>query len=634
MNITFGSGSGQGPALAAGITNLAYISACPSDGQYTIVNYTSGCSGATWLTIPHDHTGDAGGYFMLVNASYQPSDFYVQTVSGLCGGTTYQFGAWVMNVAVSLSQIKPNITFKIEKTDGTVLQSYSTGDIAALGYTQWNQYTFNFDTPPGISSVVIRMTNNAPGGIGNDLALDDITFRASGPSIQTAVAGFTGASIDLCSNDLQTLHFSSTVESCFTSAVYQWQVSMDGGVSWSDIAGAVGLSYDRGASGSGAFLYRMTVAESGNAGISTCSVASTPVRVNVIPLPSPAVTISGSPDPVCEGAPVVFHAAVTDGGSAPLLQWSVNGGNAGIASGVDSLLLAGGLADGNVVRCVLTSNAACVVNPMVVSNAVSLSVVPIPVTAVSIAASASSVCADSLVVFTATPFNGGLSPSFTWMVNGVVSGSSPVFSTRGLADGDRVSCVMNGSLLCSLPALAPSAIQMTIYPLPTIELVSDTVIAGGASLLLTPVIGGDVVSYQWSPSVWIDDVTIARPVVRPESTMTYQLAVFTAEGCRAVGSEKVAVFYAVSMPGAFTPNGDGHNDVFRVPPSIVVNIRGLAVYNRLGARLFFSSSAAQGWDGTFGGKTQPAGTYVWVVEYDDPLTKRVESKKGTVVLIR
>ena len=88
------------------------------------------------------------------------------------------------------------------------------------------------------------------------------------------------------------------------------------------------------------------------------------------------------------------------------------------------------------------------------------------------------------------------------------------------------------------------------------------------------------------------------------------------------------------MPGAFTPNGDGHNDIFRVPPSIPVNVRRLTVYNRLGAMVFATSNVSKGWDGSLGGKTEPAGVYVWVIEYDNPLTKRVEMKKGTVVLVR
>jgi len=103
------------------------------------------------------------------------------------------------------------------------------------------------------------------------------------------------------------------VENCFPSAVYEWQVSTDGGLTWSTITGEIGLTYDRPATVPGNYLYRMAVAQASNAGITSCSVASLPALVRVIPLPSPAVTISSTPY-VCAGSVVVFTAANVDGG--------------------------------------------------------------------------------------------------------------------------------------------------------------------------------------------------------------------------------------------------------------------------------------------------------------------------------
>src|SRR5258708_5696288 len=96
--ITFGSGGNPGPVLNAATTSYTYTATdCPPDGSYTVRNQTSGCFGDTWYTIK-DHTGDPSGYFMLVNSSFQPSDFYVDTVRGLCTNTTYEFAAWVINI--------------------------------------------------------------------------------------------------------------------------------------------------------------------------------------------------------------------------------------------------------------------------------------------------------------------------------------------------------------------------------------------------------------------------------------------------------------------------------------------------------------------------------------------------------
>jgi hypothetical protein len=99
VNITFGSGSNPGPPLV-NTTNYTYIASdCPNDGYYTIVHSTSNCFGGTWHSVPQDHTpGDINGYMMVVNASYNPGDFFVKTVDGLCPNTTYEFAALIYNL--------------------------------------------------------------------------------------------------------------------------------------------------------------------------------------------------------------------------------------------------------------------------------------------------------------------------------------------------------------------------------------------------------------------------------------------------------------------------------------------------------------------------------------------------------
>jgi gliding motility-associated-like protein len=633
VDITFGSGTGFGPPLAAGITNMSYIaSQCPEDGSYTIVNSTSGCFGGTWLNVPGDHTGNPDGYFMLINASYQPSDFYVQTINGLCAGTTYQFAAWILNMVDEQGLILPNITFTIENPNGTVLQTYSTGNIPASAAVDWVQYGFYFNTPPGVSSVVLRMTNNASGGDGNDLALDDITFRAAGPAIQASVIGFSADTVTLCQNDTRTLGFSATIENCYPTTVYQWEQSIDGGTTWTDIPGAIASSYTRPSSAVGSYEYRLTVAQAGNIGLSSCEVASAPILVNVLPIPNPAVTIAASVDSSCAGTPVSFTATPDSGGASPLYQWMVDG--AGVGSG-GAMYTSSVLSSSDVVSCTMTSDAACVLNPVVISNNLSIVVTPIPVSSVAIAGSGNNICQDSPVSFTATPFNGGVDPAYQWTVNGADAGAdSAVFTDAGLNNGDIVSCVMTSSLTCSMPVTATQPITMIVYPVPVITLTPDTVIAGGQSLTLNPIVTGNIASYQWSPATWLDSPASPDPLATPMGTTDYQLTVVSTNGCKASATEIVGVFYKLAMPGAFTPNGDGRNDLFRVPPSVPVTIQRLAVYNRLGALVFATANVSVGWDGNWNGHQQPAGVYVWELVYENPLTKRIEMAKGTVILVR
>jgi gliding motility-associated-like protein len=641
VNISFGRGAGPGPPLAPGITNLEYVTnPCPSDGQYTLVSYTSGCHRNTWMTVKHDHTGDNSGYFMLINASFTPSDFYVQTINGLCGGTSYQFAAWLMNVGYLVLQIRPNVTFRIEKTDGTVLQSFNTGDIP-IGAT-WRQYAFYFDTPPGVGSVVIRMINNAQGGPGNDLALDDISFRAAGPLVTTSVAGYNTRKVSVCDGAVSVLHLTSAIENnCYPSVVYQWQESVDAGNNWKNIAGANAINYDLQLGGyrtlsvsqnpPGTYQYRMTVAEATNAGIKNCTVAGDPVTISIVPRPRASVSISSSAYG-CEGQPQLYAAAAVNGGPGPLFQWKLNGFNTGAG---DSTFTLPAPVSTDVVNCVMTSNETCVSNPVVVSNSITVPVEPVPVTGVDMTASADHICEDSLVVFGARPSNGGAAPSYAWLVNGKVADSSgPVYATRSLRNGDVVGLAMKGSLTCSQVVRAPSTVTMTVWDAPTIAMVSDTVIAPGASLLLAPVLTGNIVTYAWSPATGLSDAGSPRTVARPAVTTGYRLDVTTVDGCRASSEVKVGVYYDTKMPGAFTPNGDGHNDLFRVPPVVPVHIRRLSVFNRAGAMLFSTENVGVGWDGTVDGIAQPVGTYVWEVEFENPVTHKEERRRGAVVLLR
>jgi len=97
--ITFGAGVGPGPALESSSTG--YFNdpiGCPNDKFYSIINKRSpGCQREAWHRVEQDHTGNPKGYMMPVNADdLGAGDFYVQTIRGLCAGTTYDFGAYIV----------------------------------------------------------------------------------------------------------------------------------------------------------------------------------------------------------------------------------------------------------------------------------------------------------------------------------------------------------------------------------------------------------------------------------------------------------------------------------------------------------------------------------------------------------
>ena len=275
VNITFGSGGTTGYVPTNAYTYSS--SACPDDGFYIITNSTSGCFNNHWHTVTQDHTGH--GSFMLVNASFNPGDFFLTTVTDLCPNTNYQFAAWLMNV-LNYSGIRPNITFSIIDANNDTLGKYSTGDIPTTPQPEWKQYGLYFTTPADNAVITLHITNNAPGGNGNDLALDDITFRPCGPPV-TAIIENNRDTVDICEGNTNNYTFKGTISSEFNMPIYKWQVSKDSGNNWQDITNANTLSYLRLPTTPGSYWYRLNVVEEKSASIPSCSVASNTVAVNV-----------------------------------------------------------------------------------------------------------------------------------------------------------------------------------------------------------------------------------------------------------------------------------------------------------------------------------------------------------------
>jgi len=142
--------------------------------------------------------------------------------------------------------------------------------------------------------------------------------------------------------------------------------------------------------------------------------------------------------------------------------------------------------------------------------------------------------------------------------------------------------------------------------------------------------------YQWTPAFLLDDATSASPIATINSTQIFYVRGYTSEGCEAFDTMKVQVLEHepdIFVPSGFSPNKDGLNDVLRPIGYGVEFIEIFTVYNRLGQRLFTTTTPGKGWDGTINGKPQPEGAYAWYIRARDFRNKVVE-KKGTSVLLR
>ena len=133
-----------------------------------------------------------------------------------------------------------------------------------------------------------------------------------------------------------------------------------------------------------------------------------------------SVSVAAEHNPVCSGTAVTFTATPTNGGTTPSYQWMVNGINQGTNSSTYTYTPN----NSDAVTCVLTSNATCATGSPATSNTVTMTVNSNLPVSVSVAAGANPVCSGTAVTFTATPANGGTSPSYQWKVNGVNQGTN------------------------------------------------------------------------------------------------------------------------------------------------------------------------------------------------------------------
>ncbi len=606
VNITFGSGAGPGPQLPGTLTNYAYVPySCPADGLYTIGNSSTLCFGDTWHILSEDHTpNDINGYMMVINASFEPGDFYVQTVDGLCDNTTYEFAAWILNIlkpgACGNSGIAPNVTFNIETVSGTVLQSYKTGDIPISNTPSWKQYGLFFTTPANTSSVVIRMTNNAPGGCGNDLVLDDITFRPCGALVNVSIDS-TSKSEVVCEGDNPTFTFTSSVTPTVANTSYQWQKSTDSGITWADIAGATSASYTRlPVAGIGLYQYRVAISQGNYILIPSCSrVLSEVLTINQVALPVPGASNNG---PVCEGSTLILAS-----NDASLFTWT---GPANFSSNQPSPVI------NNVSLNYNGKFYLKIVSAEGCSNTDSTTVTIIPGPVVN-AGNDVDICEG-----TSTQLNGSvLAANFMWQPDPGLSNNlilnpiaSPATTTQYILTADNGTCQKSDSVIVS------------VNKKPIADAGPDKVIIQGGATVLEGTSNITGVSILWSPNFNITLPTDLTPTVSPIVSTNYILTLSSKVGCGiSIDSAFVKVFSKLFIPNAFTPNKDGLNDTWNIEALQAYTFAVLKVYNRYGQMMFTNNGTGKQWDGKYKGKLQTMGAYPYVIDLRDgsPLIKGV-----------
>lgn len=211
------------------------------------------------------------GYMMVFNAAYKTDTAFQFNVANACPNTYYEVSAWFKNVCYKCGQdaegqgqwsgssydptgpfdtsgVKPNIAIKVNNLD-----YYNTGDIqyysagvsrmstTADTANRWVKRAFVYRTDATTTNFTLTLRNNAPGGGGNDWAIDDISFKTCSPTMQLT----PNANQTFCLNDQVDMRV--YVESYYNMyQYYEWELSTDGGNTWGpapDVLGAQTFSY-------------------------------------------------------------------------------------------------------------------------------------------------------------------------------------------------------------------------------------------------------------------------------------------------------------------------------------------------------------------------------------------------------
>lgn len=562
----------------------------PFDGSYVVTNNTGAWTGLfpSWLAIG-DNSDDPNGYMMVVNADFTPALFYNQTIDELCESTQYEFSADIINlIRVGVADhIRPNVSFLI---DG--VEQFTTGEIPETD--AWQTYGFTFTTGPGVTDVQLSLRNNAPGGIGNDLALDNISFRTCGDN--ALILPEEPANICV---DGEPLPLFTTVEGdLYANPSVQWQISPDGLTNWTDIPGANDMEYLHTILASGEYFYRYQLADGPiNLLNEKCRINSNVKTVIVLPT---EFTVQ---DTICAGGNLIVGTSVYS--------------ESGIY--VDSLL--------NVLGCdsIITTELVVLDDPAIQAT---------------IDVEATSCFGEEDGRIEIVAINGG-TPPYTISFAGEEVGETTIF--ENLEGDQRYDLVITDRFGCSVlegvEVPSPQRLTLDLGEMQFLELGQSTSVAADANFTIEQFFwttsNGDslnCVSIDNCPKIdWL-----------PTGSQVVRLTAIDANNCMVADSVNIKVFanYRIYAPNVFSPNDDGLNDRFTIfgPQPRITNILELQVFDRWGQLVFSNTNLtpgdlSQGWDGTIKGEPANEGVYVFRTRIQF-LDGEIVEKGGDVAILR
>lgn len=491
------------------------------------------------------------------------------------------------------------ISYCLNATNATALTATAAAGNTLLWYSSATGGTGTTTAPIPSTAVatttsyyVSQVSSTANGSCASPRTKIDVTVSAlpASPTVTTPISYCVGAT-------------AAALTAGGTSLLWYSQVT--GGPTGSATAPIVSTA----AAGSTTYYVSQTVG--------TCESPRAAIVVNIIAIPAAPTVPAVSP--VCQGGPAPVLTATPAPGN--ILSWYTvqNGGTASATAPLPSTAVVG------PTTYYVSQSTPSSTLPLVpgcegprAAITVTVNAKPAPPT---VSLAPVSYCQNNAATaLTATPTTGGILLWYTVPTGGTPgNATAPIPSTATVGNSNYyVSQTVSG---CESDR---ANIVVNTSPALTVNAGPDVTIAGGASTQLNGVATAGA-GYTWTsniPPIALSSTNILNPIANPAQTTIYRLTVRDLSGtCLPVfGEVKVNVVQScINVRNAFTPNGDGINDLWLTYDQNFCLLNGsgvkASVFNRYGSKVYETKDYKNTWDGTYEGKPLPDGTYYAVLEF-------------------
>ena len=238
------------------------------------------------------------------------------------------------------------------------------------------------------------------------------------------------------------------------------------------------------------------------------------------------------------------------------------------------------------------------------------------------------VCQGKAVTFTNTTTSANIAAA-TWYFG---DGSNPSTATSPSVIYSGIGEFQPSLIVTSTNGCKDTSVQkVRVYLQPVVDAGKSFVVDAGTTIIFQGHVNAPNLALSWSPAAGLSNAGITTPSLKALSNQTYTLTAIGQGGCKDSDSMTVNILLALKIPNAFSPNGDGKNDVWDLTNLKDYPSSSVEVFNRYGQSVYLSNGRyTKAWDGTFKGNKLPEGTYYYIIDIKNS-TKPVA---GYVAIIR